>query len=120
MTKKLLLVMALGVMLVFAGCGNGEDAAGDAEGWADGTYEGTAEGYAGPITVEVTIEDGEMTNIEIVEEDETEDIAQPVYDELPGEIIENQGTEGVDAITDATETSEAIFEAVEEALEAAE
>ncbi len=114
---KLVLFMVLGAMLVFAGCGNGEEAAGGLE---DGTYEGTGEGYGGPVTVEVNVDGGEIADIDIVEEDETEDFAEPVFDDLPGEIIENQGTDGVDTVTDATETSEAILDAVDEALADAE
>ena len=34
--------------------------------YADGTYSGEAEGFGGLISVEVEIEDGMITNIEIV------------------------------------------------------
>ena len=86
----------------------------------DGTYEGTAEGHEGEITLEVTIEDGEIVEIGNFEHQETDGISDPAFDEMPGRIIDAGGTDGVDGVTEATVTSEAIALAVEDALQKAE
>lgn len=87
--------------------------------YADGTYTGTADGYGGEIEVEVSIDGGEITGIEVVSHEETEGIGDEAFDDLEDQVIEEQGTEGVDAVSGATETSNAYLEAVEEALEEA-
>ncbi len=87
--------------------------------YADGTFTGTADGYGGEIEVEVTIEDDEITDIEVVSHDETEGIGDDAMDELKDRVIEEQGTENVDAISGATVTSDAFLEAVDDALDQA-
>ena len=43
------------------------DASEESEGaYKDGTYEGEADGFGGPIQVKVTVENGEITDIEVV------------------------------------------------------
>lgn len=119
MIKKFVILLAIGLLVVVAAAGC-EPAEEEAE-FADGSYEGTAEGYAGPLTVEVLIEGGEIADVVVVDHEETEEIMEDtgVLETIPEEIVANQGTEGVDAVTEATETSEAIFDAVEEALDQA-
>lgn len=82
----------------------------------DGTYEGTAEAHNGPLTVEVSVEDKEITNIVIIDHEETEGVSDPAFEEIPANIMDYQSTE-VDLISGATVTSEAIVEAVTNALE---
>ncbi|MDN6161471.1 MAG: FMN-binding protein [Atopostipes sp.] len=81
----------------------------------DGTYEGTAEGHNGPLTLEVSLEDGEITDIVILEHEETEDASDPAFEEIPDKIIEHQSTK-VDVVTGVTVSSDAIKSAVEDAL----
>lgn len=45
----------------------GEDAKNTDGGWKDGTYEGEGQGFGGKVVVEVTIENGEITCIEVKE-----------------------------------------------------
>ena len=89
---------------------------------ADGTYTGTAPsfGLTGPLTAEVTLADGKITDIKVVSE----------TDSLTGEwfgsaealliprIIESQSL-AVDAITGATTSSNGIRNAVAAAIDAA-
>lgn len=91
-----------------------EEASGDAT-YTDGTYEGTAEGHNGPITLEVVIEGGTISDIIVGEHEETEGLSDPAFEEVPAAIIESNGTE-VDTVTGATVTSDAIITAVEDAL----
>ena len=86
--------------------------------YQDGTYTGSAEGYGGPLEVEVTIEDGEIKEVEVTEHDETEDVSDPALDELPGEIVDKNSAD-VEVVTGASATSEAIIDAVDDALEEA-
>ncbi len=78
-------------------------------------YTGTAEGYGGDLVVEVTVAEGEITDIDIVEHSETEDIADPAFEQVPEDIIATQSTD-VDVVSQVTVTSEAIMDAVDNAL----
>ena len=87
--------------------------------YKDGTYEGTGTGYAGDIKVQVIVENGVISSIEI-----TETSDDPAYlnmaKELTDIIIDGQTTEGVDTISGATFSSRGILDAVGEALKGAE
>ncbi len=117
--KKLVLIAVLLVgMLAFVACG--DEAEGDASGmYTDGTHTGTAEGYGGELEVEVTIADDEITGIEVVSHNETEGLGDGAFDDVISQIIENQSTEGVEAVSGATASSNAVIEAVDNALEEA-
>lgn len=81
----------------------------------DGTYEGSADGYASVITVSVVVENGAVTDISIVEENDT-----PQFFEYAKEIINtilNKQSLEVDGITDATYSSKGIQNAVYDALQ---
>lgn len=85
----------------------------------DGVYEGTADGKYGPITMSVTIASDKIVKIETVSHTETPGLTDEVFVQLPDLIKKAQKTEGVDSYTGATETSVAIFEAVNKALDKA-
>lgn len=74
-------------------------------------YQATVEGHNGPMTVEVALDEGTITRVEVVEHEETEGLAEPALEEVPGAIVENNSTD-VDTVSGATVTSEAIIEAV--------
>jgi uncharacterized protein with FMN-binding domain len=99
------------------GSSGSDSAAGDASGesFEDGTHTGTAEGHNGPLEVEVTVENGEITDVTVLEHSETEDLSDPAIEEVPAAIVENNSTD-VDTVSGATVTSEAIMAAVENAL----
>jgi len=78
-------------------------------------FTGSAEGYGGEIILEVKLVDGEIIEIEIVEHAETEDIADPAFEDLKEAVISQQIIE-VDTISGATITSEAFISALKEAL----
>ncbi len=84
----------------------------------DGSYTGIGEGYNDDVEVEITIEDGEITDMELVEHDDTDDIMEDAWDEMPDRMINEQSTD-VDTVSDATGSSEGIMEAVEQALDEA-
>lgn len=82
---------------------------------SDGTYTGVGEGFKGEIVIDVIVENGEITAINIVEHEETKDIAEPAFEEIPNKIIESQSS-FVDTYSGATYASKGIIEAVENAL----
>ena len=98
----------------------GEEApATDVAAIADGIYEGSAKGIGGDVPVTVTVEGGKITAVEVGENSETQGIGSKAIEQLPAAIVEANGTDGVAAVSGATVTSKAIFEAVNEALASA-
>ena len=86
--------------------------------YTDGTYTGEAQGI-NMLTVSVTVTDGVISDVEVTEQDETPDYAGPALEQIPDLIVENNSTD-IDAISGATITSNAIKEAVNNALEQAQ
>lgn len=90
----------------------------DGGNYTDGTYTGQAQGFGGPIKMQVTVEGGKITKLEILsaEKEDTAylDAAKAIIDT----IIENQSTE-VDTVSGATFSSTGIKEATKKALEGA-
>lgn len=85
----------------------------------DGKYEGEATGNNGNVKVEVTVKDGFIDAIEVLEHHETSTIFMSIKNNIIPDIIYNQSTEGIDAISGASNSSTAVFEAVNKALETA-
>lgn len=81
---------------------------------ADGTHRASADGFGGELVLDVTVLEGKITEIEVVENSETAFIADDAFEKLLPAIIEAQGK--VDVISGATFTSKAVLEAVEQAL----
>ena len=87
-------------------------------GLQDGTYQGQAEGAQGEIVLEITVENGDIVDVEIIEESETEHLAKPAYEELEEQLLVEQ-TADLDVVSGATYTSEAYMEAVQQAIDKA-
>lgn len=83
-----------------------------------GTYTVEAEGYHGPVKFDVTFDDSQITDIKVVEEEETEGIGSAALPVMIERILAAHGT-GVDAVTGATITSDAVITAVCKAASAA-
>ncbi|MBQ7682391.1 MAG: flavocytochrome c [Oscillibacter sp.] len=82
------------------------------------TTRGTAKGINGDVTVEVTATPDRLYRVEVVEQSETEGIGSLAVAQLPGDILNAQSLQ-VDGVTGATVTSEAIKNAIRNALETA-
>lgn len=80
-----------------------------------GTYTATANSYGGPLSLAVTVSENAITGIEVVENFDTFSIGSIAINTLPKEIIENQTT-GVDTVTGASVTTNAIKSAVRDCL----
>lgn len=81
------------------------------------TVEGIGSGYKGDIKVNVTYEGNEITNVEVVEHQET-NFTKKAMKQITKDIVAAQSTE-VDNVAGATYTCEGIKEAVDAAVAAA-
>lgn len=95
--------------------GESESAAVDFAALEDGTYTGSAEGRNDLVEVEVVVEGGVITAVNVLNHAETEGIADPALSDVPAAIVEANSTD-VDVASGATLTSEAIINAVNNAL----
>ncbi|MBR5559882.1 MAG: FAD-binding protein [Clostridia bacterium] len=93
---------------------------------AEKTYEagenqfvGTGKGMMGDVAVRVTMADGKISVVEVLEQNETPAIAGPALEQLPGKFVGCATAEEIDAvdgISGATLTSNALKTAVKAAL----
>lgn len=84
-------------------------------GYRDGTYEGSAYGFGDLITVSVTIQNGKMTDISVLNADGED---RPYYNQalaVLDTMLSTQSTE-VDTISGATLTCVGLIDAVADAL----
>ena len=97
----------------------GETAVNDAAvAFTAGTYNGTAAGYNGDVELAVTFSDSAVTDIALVSSKETEHVGDVAFEPMFADIIAANGT-GVDGVSGATFTSNAVRGAVNAAAELA-
>jgi uncharacterized protein with FMN-binding domain len=80
----------------------------------DGTYTATSIAYAGPLDVAVDIRGGRILSVKVTRHQEKQ--FYTALTDTPAQIVARQGIKGVDAVTGATITSEAIMNATVKAL----
>ena len=108
-------VLAGAMLLSLASCGaSSSQTASSAAGKVTGT--GSAKGIEGDVVVEVTADADTIYSIVVTEQNETQGIGSKAIDELPSQIVEANGTDGVDDVSGATITAKAIKSAVNDAL----
>ena len=83
--------------------------------YTPGTYSATAPGFGGDVTVTVTVDESQITDVQIVGDKETVGIGGTAVQELPAVIMDAQGTD-YDGWTGASFTSAAVKAALTEAL----
>lgn len=86
--------------------------------YKDGTYTGEAQGFGGPVDVEVIIENGKISEINITSAEKEDGAYLSMAEDIIPMIIEAQSAD-VDTISGATFSSTGIKEAVTQALEEA-
>lgn len=82
-------------------------------------YVGTGKGMMGDVAVRVTMADGKISVVEVLEQNETVGIGDKAIAELPGKFVGCATAEEIDAVdtvSGATVTSKALKEAVKNAL----
>jgi uncharacterized protein with FMN-binding domain len=87
--------------------------------YADGTYQGTGMGFGGEITVEVTVNEGVIAQVEILSAENEDDSYLEQAEEMLEKIIAAQSAD-VDTVSGATFSSQGIREAAANALEDAQ
>lgn len=114
--KKLisLLICISMITLLFVGCTKEQPVAA----LINGSFEGTAAGMQGPVTVNITVEDSKITDIEFLQNSETPHVVKVAVERIPAQIIENQSL-AIETVTGATLTSFAIINAVANAAKEA-
>lgn len=83
-----------------------------------GTYTSTISALHGPLTVEVTLNDHEITAVEVVENYETYGVGTVALETISKEIVEQQSL-AVDMITGATVSSACLISAVKDCIQQA-
>jgi uncharacterized protein with FMN-binding domain len=83
--------------------------------FVDGIYEGTGVGRNGNIKVKVTVEEKNITKIEVLSSDETATMMTSVKENLIPSIIRTQSIR-IDVISGATYSSNGVLDAVADAL----
>ena len=78
-------------------------------------YTAQANGNNGPVTVEVEVSDAEILSVKVTEHAETAGLSDTPIERIPAKIVEGQ-TLAVDTVSGATNTSNAILKAAEDAL----
>ena len=86
---------------------------------ADNQYIGKAQGMDDEIVVRVTVDDGKISQVEVLKQNETEGIGVPANEQLPEKFVgldTEEAINAVDGISGATITSNALKQAVVNAL----
>ena len=124
MKRTLSLLLAFVMVLGLAACGGNTaqettaaaTAASEEAGiYTPGTYTGTAAGKNGDVKVEVTFSANAIDSVKVVEHSETAGISDGAIENIPTAIVENQSL-AVDTVSGATVTSDAILNAVADAV----
>lgn len=110
MKKVLSSVLTATMILGMAGCssnGTGK--------YTAGTYTGTGKGHSSDVKATVTFSSSEITKVELDVSGETESIGGAASEELVNQVMDKQSGE-IDGVSGATETSNAVKAAVEDAI----
>lgn len=116
-------LLSLTLLAALAGCGQTdteptptpEASTPVAAGITDGTYTAASKGNNGDVNVTVVIADGVIAEVNVGEHGETESIATPAIERIPNEIVTYQSV-AVDTVSGATNTSNAILNAVKDCI----
>ena len=109
------LIMGIVLSLYLSSTGT-VPAADNAATYSDGAYTASAQGYKSEVTVMINITGGKVTNVQIDAADETPEVGGKAAESLSMSLLDAGGTAGVDAVTGATMTSNAVFTAMDDCL----
>ena len=83
--------------------------------YRDGTFTGSGEGFSGTMTVEMTVENGWISNLEITDTADDPEFVKKASAMLD-KIVETQDLNEVDTVSGATFSSKGILEATWDAI----
>jgi len=112
---KYFLFPALFLIIIVSGCALLSAQRGNDDGGTGDVYEGTGQGYRGPVSVQVRMNGGNISEIIIVDSEEDRFVGGAAMEELIEMVVE-YNTVDVDAISGATQSSRGFLEAVENAI----
>lgn len=132
LVKKGLIISLCMIMImgIFTGCSNNNTdttttsaisetetsaSSEDAVQFTAGTFNGIAEGKEGNIEVAVTFSTDKIESIEIISQQETEGIGKEAIESMKKQILASQSL-GIDSVSGASYSSEALLRAVEDAV----
>lgn len=82
----------------------------------NGVYEGEGRGFGGAIRLSITVESGEITNVEVIESSETASIGALALPNYCQTLVDEQDVYAIDVAAGASNTLHGFKEAVEKAL----
>lgn len=109
----MMLVLA---MVLLAACSSNTGTVGEEGLYKDGTYTGTGKGFGGDIEVEVIVEGGNISEMNVTAHEETDGISDPAFEGIKEQLLEKQSVDEIDSVSGATSTSEGLIEAITDAL----
>lgn len=112
MKKLFILFCTFCMTLTLFACSSNKDQ------YTAGTYEGRAMGFGGDVVAVLAVDGSKITEVKLEGENETENVGKAALSELSDQIMKAQSAD-IDGVSGATVTSEAVKEAVENALKKA-
>ncbi len=109
--KKILLLLTV-IMLI--GCSNQPQESKNKI-YKDGHYEAVVKGYGGNFTMKATFKNDKLTDITVMENEETPSIGGVAIEQLITQMKEKQN-ENIDTVSGATKTSQAMIDAYKDIL----
>ena len=100
----------LSILILFISCEKKQSAL------RDGMFIGKGNGRNGPLEVSITVKDGQIVDAEITKDAETPNIADNAKKEIIERFLKDGSTAMLDAVSGATITSNAILDALDEAV----
>ncbi|MFD3158337.1 FMN-binding protein [Haloimpatiens sp. FM7330] len=83
--------------------------------YKEGIYEGIGQGHHGDIKVSVDIDKYKIKEIKIIEQQETPELCDIVYDKIPKMVVKANSVK-VDVVAGASYTSQGLIDAIEDAV----
>ena len=100
----------LSILILFISCEKKQSAL------RDGMFIGKGNGRNGPLEVSITVKDGKIVDAEITKDVESPNIADNAKKEIIERFLKDGSTAMLDAVSGATITSNAILDALDEAV----
>jgi len=108
--KLLILTISFLILSIFISCKK------ESMPLRDGVFTGKGSGRNGPVEVSVTVKQGAIIDAEITKESETPGISDPAKSQIIEKFLKDGSTAMIDAVSGATITSNAILDALDEAI----
>lgn len=115
MKKLTKIILALLMVLSVSACSSTNDQSDDTAMFTAGTYACSAKGNNGDVELEVTFSDNAIDAINVTAQAETAGLGDTAIENIIAEILENQ-TLAVDIVTGATNSSNAVINAVKDCV----